>query len=320
MAVVMAAVACAVSPVIANPSTEVSGPTAPTPPAPTSTTVDPASVHLKADTARQSKKFSKGLLWKVESPGRQPSYVFGTMHSADPRVTQLPQVVRAAFDQSSSFTMEMLVNGAGIASMAEAMFFKGDQTLRRIIGQNLYTEAKQAMIEHGLPTRDLNKKKPWVVIMLLSTPRAEAGLALDLLLQLEATVQGKPTYGLETMEEQIAVFNDMSLEDQVALLKDTVYMRVEVKRQFERLLQAYRDRDLVALMSLVRGYPRQSSRAFETMLERLLTKRNVTMVERLRPRLEEGNAFIAVGAAHLPGESGLLSLLENVGYRVTAVY
>ncbi|MFQ5994239.1 MAG: TraB/GumN family protein [Acidiferrobacterales bacterium] len=278
----------------------------------------PASVPSRNQA---SVKFSKGLLWKIETAGRAPSYLFGTIHSADPRITTLPDVVRSRFDRASSFTMEMLISGTGIATMAEAMFFEGRQTLRAVIGDELYSQAKQALVDHGLPTRDLNKKKPWVVIMLLSIPQAEAGLPLDMLLQLEATVQGKPTYGLESMAEQIAVFDGMPLDDQIALLRDTMQMRVEVRRQFEELLQAYRDRDLHALIELVYGYKSAATaEAYESMLERLLTRRNLVMVKRMAPRLNEGNAFIAVGAAHLPGESGLLNLLERAGYRLSPLY
>lgn len=277
------------------------------------------SAHARA-SGGQSLRFTKGLLWKIESPGRSASYLFGTIHSADPRVTKLPPVVRSAFDRASSFTMEMLINGTGIASMAEAMFFEQGQTLRAVLGNELYSLAEQAMADHGLPTIGLNKKKPWVVIMLLNTPRAEAGLALDMLLQLEATLQGKPTYGLETMEEQIAVFNGMSLDDQVALLKDTVRVREIIARQFESLIRTYRARDLVGLMTLVNGHERFSTPAYQTMLDRLLTRRNEIMLERMRPRLVEGNAFIAVGAAHLPGESGLLQLLQQAGYQISVVY
>ena len=55
-------------------------------------------------------------------------------------------------------------------------------------------------------------------------------------------------------------------------------------------------------------------------MDRLLVKRNQRMVERMKPILKQGGAFVAVGAAHLPGETGLLYRLEKAGYRVTVVY
>ncbi len=270
--------------------------------------------------AESTGRFTRGLLWKIEPAGGHPSFLYGTMHTADPRVTTLPAPVRSAFDQASSFTMELLINADGMASMAEAMFFQNGQTLSTVLGPQLYRQAEQALTDQGLPTHDLERKKPWVVIMLLSAPRVEFGLPLDLRLQLQATLEGKPTFGLESMQEQIAVFNGLPLPDQVMLLKDTLRYQAHVARQFEQLLQSYLARDLAALIKVLRTPERDSTDAFDTMMERLLDRRNRVMLERMRPRLQEGNAFIAVGAAHLPGEGGLLQLLTNAGYRVSAVY
>ncbi len=279
-----------------------------------------SSVSAQAAQTGRLARFSRGLLWKIESPGREASYLFGTMHSADPRVTNVHQSVRDALNNASSFTMELLLNGASISSMAEAMFFAKGQSLRAAVGDELFEQTKQAMAEHGFPTRGLDSKKPWVIIMMLSTPLVEPGLALDLLLQLEATLQSKPTFGLETIEEQIGVFNDMSMEDQVTLLRHAVRIHGEITREFERLVEIYRSGDLNRLMELVRGYKDEEGGAYDAMLERLLTRRNRVMVERMAPRLKEGNAFIAVGVAHLPGKNGLLDLLDRVGYHVSAVY
>lgn len=270
--------------------------------------------------AESTGRFTRGLLWKIEPAGGHPSFLYGTMHTADPRVTTLPAPVRSAFDQASSFTIELLINADGMVSMAEAMFFPNGQTLSTVLGPQLYRQAEQALTDQGLPTHDLERKKPWVVIMLLSAPRVEFGLPLDLRLQLQATLEGKPTFGLESMQEQIAVFNGLPLPDQVMLLKDTLRYQAHVARQFEQLLQAYLARDLAALIKVLRTPERDSTDAFDTMMERLLDRRNRVMLERMRPRLQEGNAFIAVGAAHLPGEGGLLQLLTNAGYRVSAVY
>ena len=265
-------------------------------------------------------KFEKGLLWKISPPHGEPSYLFGTMHSPDPRVTRLAPVVQSAFDRAASFTMELLINASGVSTMAEAMFFPPGQNLRAVLGPELYAQAQQAITDRGLSTRDLERKKPWVIVMLLSTPPTELGLPLDIRLQLQATLQGKPTYGLETMSEQIAVFNDLSIPDQVELLRDALAVDAEVTRQFEALIQAYVDRDLTRLMAIVDEPKRQRSPAFTRMMERLLTQRNDIMLKRMRARLDEGNAFIAVGAAHLCGEDGLLQLLERVGYHVSVVY
>ena len=264
-------------------------------------------------------RYAKGLLWKIERSGQKPSYLFGTIHISDLRVTTLPVPVRETFDAAQSFTMELIAGGAGLVHMAEMMFFNDGRTLEGTIGAQRYAEVRRALTARGVPVGDLNKKKPWVVVMLLSTP-AQTGVPLDLQLQVRATLQNKPTYGLETMQEQIAVFNDLSMADQVALLDDTLRYHREVDKLLEAMVQAYVARDLARLMTIMDSANTGDARLRDTVMERLLANRNVRMVERMCARLDDGNAFIAVGAAHLPGERGLLALLEQAGYRTTPLY
>jgi uncharacterized protein YbaP (TraB family) len=265
-------------------------------------------------------KFSKGLLWKIETDGVAPSFLFGTIHTSDPRVLAAAQPAQRVLLEASSFTMETFFNGSGLVRMAEHMFFDGDENLEDLLGKEYFALAQQALRERGLPTLNLHRKKPWVVVLSLSSPPPHDLLFLDLRLQLDAVRAGKPNHRLETMEEQLAVFTDMPLADQIVLLKETLRAHRQTRRQMEELIQAYLTRDLEKLMNIVHKYKPQDDRIYRSMMDRLISRRNVRMAERLAPRLREGNAFIAVGAGHLPGETGLLNLLEKSGYRVTPVY
>lgn len=265
--------------------------------------------------------FSHGLLWRIETPGAAPSYLFGTFHTSDPRITVLPCPVKTIFDQASSYTMEIITNGAGIVSMAEAMFFNDGKTLKDVIGEALYNDTLQLIgISDASQARGINSMKPWAVMMTLSGPHQGSGLPLDLALQFQATRQGKPTYGLETMEEQIGVFNGMSLADQVTLLRDAVQTQKGQQDSMEELTQAYLKRDLAGLMALNDQFKPTDARVYDTLMNRLLVQRNRNMTERMQKYLQQGNAFIAVGALHLPGDTGLLKLLNAGGHRVTRIY
>ena len=268
--------------------------------------------------AGKRQDFARGLLWKIETPGVAPSHLFGTYHSSDPRITTLPCPVQEVFDRSASYTMEVITNGAGIVSMAEAMYFSDGQTLKAVLGEPLYRETLRAVGNGG--NGGINNMKPWAVMMALSAPREGRGLFLDIALQFAATRRGKPTYGLETMQEQIAVFNGMSLDDQIVLLRDAVQTHQLTQDVLEELTRAYLSRDLNALLALSEKYKPQDARVYDVMMDRLLVRRNTNMAERMRVRLKEGNAFVAVGALHLPGETGMLRLLSTAGYRVTRVY
>ena len=281
---------------------------------------DSAKISVRAATTPAA-KHAKGLLWKIEMTGLRPSYLFGTIHSDDPRVTALPDAVAATFDSSRSFTMEALIDSsASILEMAEAMFFSDERTLAGVLGKELYAQTIQVMSQHGLPVAGIEKQKPWVVIMALSMPKPRTGQFLDLLLKTRATLQDKPVYGLESVKEQIAVFDDLPMEEQITLLKETLDAQDKIEAQFEELTRAYLQRDLTGLMAITEEQNPKTDGLSERFMDRLLDQRNIRMAERLLPRLKEGNAFIAVGAAHLPGPQGLLNLLEKAGYRVTSIY
>ena len=271
--------------------------------------------------ASANQRFDRGLLWKIETRGSTPSYLFGTFHSSDPRITTLPCPVQSAFDHADSYTMEVIMNGAGIVGMAEAMFLPEPQTLKALLGDALYQDTLRAVgADPQQESAGINRMKPWAVMMLLAAPREHGGLFLDMALQMRATRQGKNTHGLETMAEQIAVFNGMTLVDQIILLKDAIQTAGTSREVIEELAQAYLRRDLAALLDLQDKHKPADARVHAEMEQRLLTQRNHIMAERMRERLKEGNAFIAVGALHLPGENGLLRLLTAAGYRVTVIY
>lgn len=266
----------------------------------------------------------KGLLWQIDKPGLTPSYVFGTIHSEDARVNQLPPIVRSRFEQADSITLEMLMDIPTILTAASAMFFKGQQSLDQFIEQTFYEQIVEVLRQYQMPPMVVKRLKPWAVIATLSTPPTKTGEFLDLLLYKKAQQLEKPTYGLEKVEEQLEVFEGLSLEKQVILLKETLGRLDEMPGVFSKLHELYLKRDLTALMGFSAEYMRESSNNNKSLVDdfykRMVDDRNLRMVKRMIKRLQEGNAFIAVGALHLPGDKGILRLLQAKGYQVSALY
>ncbi|HSS46735.1 MAG TPA: TraB/GumN family protein, partial [Burkholderiales bacterium] len=127
---------------------------------------------------------------------------------------------------------------------------------------------------------------------------------------------------LESVEEQISVFDSLPTDVQVGLLKQTVTHHDLIPGMVEKSIQAYLKRDLGAMWDINNSIMETDTdkRFNETFLQRVLYDRNVRMVERLQPRLEEGDVFVAVGALHLYGSKGVLSLLKARGYQITRMY
>ena len=159
--------------------------------------------------------------------------------------------------------------------------------------------------------------------MILSSPKQKTGRVLDLSLHERAERQGKSTCGLETVEEQVAIFDTASVAEQLILLRDTVKRYSQLPDLFTRLIDRYLARDLAGLLTLSQeSGPTDAAvkRVFDVFMQRLLDQRNPRLLDRMDAAIRAGGAFIAVGALHLPGEQGLLRLLHQQGYALEAVY
>ncbi len=267
--------------------------------------------------------FDQGLLWRVEKPGVVPSYLFGTVHLADKRVTTLPDVVRKQFDAARSFAMEVSADQANAATLAGHMMYLDGRDLARVAGEELFRRLKPLTAALGVPGEMLKFFKPWALVLLLQMPQQQMEDVLDFILQRMAREQGKALSYLESVDEQVAAFENMSEAEQIALLRHAVETHHELKAETEKLLQAYIRRDLAAMWQLGEAdmARRPELKPLKQVFDqRLLFDRNTRMLERMRRQLESGAAFIAVGALHLYGEKGLLSLLARAGYVVTRIY
>lgn len=279
-------------------------------------------------TTQKGGAFTKGLLWKIAAPGSPsnagaPSYLFGTMHSDDPRIATVPMKVHQALTASESFCMEMVADMTAMMTMSKSMLFTNGKTLQAVIGEQLFEQLTPLMMKRGIPAQALSMFKPWAVFLTLSVPPQKTGMFLDLVLYESAKQQNKPVCGLETAEEQVSVFERTLLEDQVLLLQQIVKDPAALDQQLEQLTEKYLARDIAGLVALSQEFDTatpQEQKSAEAFLRRVIDDRNVRMVERMLPRLKQGAAFIAVGALHLPGEKGILQLLTEQGYTVSVVY
>jgi uncharacterized protein YbaP (TraB family) len=143
---------------------------------------------------------------------------------------------------------------------------------------------------------------------------------LDNVLRQHAEDRGIAVYGIETIAEQLALFADYSEADQLAMLDLTLEMQPRVEAQFAALRKAWLAGDLGGLYDTAMDLPvTESPELVDEFMGRLIEERNHRMAERITGLLDQGNALIAVGALHLPGDEGVLALLEAKGYLVSPV-
>jgi uncharacterized protein YbaP (TraB family) len=111
------------------------------------------------------------------------------------------------------------------------------------------------------------------------------------------------------------------MDEQIALLRETIENYAKMSKMLEELTQAYLSRDLQRMVELNADFLRQGDqRLSKKLMQRLIYDRNARMVKRMVPQLKQGNAFIAVGALHLAEDKGILNLLREKGYHISVVY
>ena len=262
-----------------------------------------------------------GLLWKVDRSGLRPSYVFATINSEDPRVMQLSPAVVRAFQLSDVFAMELIPDHAALSRMSAAMFITSGPDLAGMLGEKEFEKLVGLVGEYGIAREVLIKLKPWVVFTALTMPKPQDGVFLDVILYGAAVNDGKNIHGLETADEQVSTFEEIRLDDQVALLRDVIDHHAELTTINKEMVRRYTRGDLNGVAALQDEYlATDDQRLIHAFKQHMIDDRNLRIVNRILPRIEEQNAFIAIDAGLLPGAQGVLHLLRQRGYRISPVY
>jgi hypothetical protein len=257
------------------------------------------------------------LLYKIDMEEGPDSYLFGTIHlmpqskfSMDPKVSQ-------ALKESQELVLEMDVSDPMMAfNMMGMMAMKDGTTLNDLLTKQEYdTLASYFQSTTGMPLAMFNTYKPFMVSsMLLPSYTGENPASYELALVNLAQGDSLAISGLETLEEQMGIFDEYPYEDQARDLMRMVYEEAEMRDYYTELVEDYLEEDVTGLYSAMEDY-------FSSDKERdiLLFERNKNWVEQLKEKLGNAPLFIAVGAGHLGGEQGLLKLLEAEGYTLVPV-
>ncbi|RTZ72222.1 MAG: hypothetical protein DSZ02_09915 [Gammaproteobacteria bacterium] len=262
----------------------------------------------------------KGLLYEVSRPGEATHYLFGTMHSDDSRVLAVLEGLKQPLASVDQVVLEILPDAMAMVEVSVAMLLPPEQSLSKLIGKELFERAAKVAAEKGLPRIAVERMRPWALAITLGTPEL-TGEAMDQAIYRRALSAGKQLLALETPAEQMALFDSLPDDLQVRLLKEVLEQRKHLAEQLEALTQAYLDRDLEKLQELSLDYEVAGDELLaEWFRKKLILDRNRTMYRRLLPILDRGATLVAVGALHLAGKEGLVTLLRRAGYRVEPLF
>ena len=276
-----------------------------------------------------------GLLWRIEKPGLEPSYLFGTIHSTDESALEIARRAAQSINGAKIVATELggpidVVEKANItaATLAKALDRDHD-TFEGAIAPENREKIEKLITSLGYPAAFAHHLKPWFLAILTGLPACEAEReALDLpevdqFLAQTAKDLGVKVIGLETPEEQLDVI--ASMRPQVAATLLTLAARDpslddDLYATMIRLYRESRPAEVLAIADALGGLSEPERAAQDEFMRDLLQGRNAIMVERAAPLLASGGAFIAVGALHLAGKTGLIERIRADGYTVTKVW
>lgn len=267
------------------------------------------SLNLPTDPSKQT------LLWEITGKDlKEPSYVFGTFHMMCKNDIKFSDNLLAALKNSEEIYFEMDLDD--MANTLGAMMFmnmKDGKTLKDLYTEQEYSKL-QLFFKDSLRTNLglFQKMKPFFleafIYPKLLSCKDMSGSEQELLKI--AGRERKEIRGFETIAFQASVFDSIPYEAQAKSLLNSIDSINNNKVLFEKMVQVYLSQEIEKIEAMFKD----EEFGMKDGLELLLDKRNINWVTQLKTILPKTNIFMAVGAAHLVGEKGLIELLRKDGY------
>ncbi len=274
--------------------------------------------------------FAHPFLWKVT--GEHEFYLFGTIHLPDPRVTNLPTEVKQALANSTKFYAELDLGEENTLILRQSMWLPEEQDLHNLLPAENKSAVTQYLksVNPDLNLEFFSKQKIWVLAVTLTVLEQQLKYPdyppLDSVLYQYAESLGLVTGGLETVEEQLQVFDSMSVPQQIQFLNDTVdFMKTALqdnKSFVEASIKAYLDGNIEVLMAQLMAFMNKDDTLYQQLMDRLINQRNHKMAKKMLSLVADhpnDKYFFAIGAGHFWGEHGIHSILIEQGYKIQTV-
>lgn len=268
------------------------------------------------------------VLWKIDSKDlTEPSYLLGTIHLIPADLFFWPEEFQQAYEASTQVVMEtneLSMDPAAMMSIMPKIMLPDGQSIEDFVTEAEYARIDQFFSQMGLPVMLFKNMKPFFLYMLVDIDMGS--LMRDDIKSYEmeiteiANEDKKPILGLETLDFQVSLFDSIPYQDQADLLVQSIEDKLtapegEANRSSELLFQTYVNQDLNAILSEIK----KSDVGFANFSRLLLDNRNRDWIPKIEEIIRESPSFIAVGAAHLPGETGVIHLLKKEGYTLTPI-
>jgi uncharacterized protein YbaP (TraB family) len=268
---------------------------------------------------------NKSLLWEVSGNGlTAPSYLFGTYHFAAKSLVDTLSGIKTYFNTCKTVVGELLMSdSADMKSLTAAMMLGDSTTLEKLYTAEEYKFIGDYLMQvTKMDIRGFNTLKPIAVQFVLlsyTMPKtfSDTNPSIDLYFQQEGKRRNYKLLGFETMAEQTALLFDSSIDEQKKALLDGIRKADESKKDGEKLYALYLQQDLDGLDKMITVAFKKTKKP--ELSDKMLKDRNLRWIVKIPAIIAEQPTFIAIGAAHLVGQYGLINQLRLKGYTVKPV-
>lgn len=273
---------------------------------------------------QESAVSGKHFFWQANA-GKGTLYLLGSIHFGTSEMYPLPRVITTSFKQADTLVVEADVLNIDPMQMAQlvsgkAMYMDGSN-LRQHLSQQTWQRLEQVAASLGMPVEMLSLQKPWFASMTLTALALnKLGFSEDKGIDVHFLSQAKgkkKVIELEGMEWQLSLFDRLTNEDQILMLEETLREIEHGKDFFDKMLKYWRSGDGDGIQSLF-DEGMMAAEGGERLNKLIMTDRNTSMADKLHRLAQQGGVyFVVVGAGHLPGKQGIVSLLKQNGYQIT---
>ncbi len=263
-------------------------------------------------------KADNALLWEISGNGlKEPSYLYGTVHMICKKDFILDETLKKKFSGTDKLFLEVDMDDPGMnMKMLQLSMLQGKK-LSDFFSKEDYEKLNIFFRDSiGMPLTMFNTMKPFVLFSIISlkTLNCVEQESYEMSFIKMAKEQQKEVFGLETIEDQMKIFDDMPDTVQAKMLMRYANEFHEQKGEFSKMIELYKQQNLTDLYNQTISSPDIAGSE-----DALLFNRNQNWIPVMETAMKESKVFFAVGAGHLAGEKGVINLLRTRGYSVSPV-
>ena len=260
----------------------------------------------------------KGVFWKITGEHiAAPSYLFGTIHLICEEDFTLSEQVADKLSESKALVLEIDMDDPSLQiEMMNNIYNKEGQQITDFLTKEEYMELHSFLKERtGMDLDMLKEMRPMVLMSFIynNLLACETRSFENELMKL-AKAKKIEVVGMETVEDQLSLFDIIPLKDQYRTFYTYTSNLEKGRREFRKLIMTYKEENILELLKMVGESPE-----YKDYQDVFLFDRNKSWVDTMGDIMKDDPVFFAVGAGHLAGPEGLISLLKKEGYKLKRI-